>query len=265
MEKPQPAAGQTWKGDTHSWTLTKPRDGGWECVSDDGEQSWAGPSWFYKDYVSFAAPPPAQSVGELPDGTPAACLGCGKQWSRINSSFVCDDCCGKLTRPDRTCKCGQMIHAWRDGERNFPRPPTPTETPAPGELTLENCTVGVGHEPLCRFQRGGSCNCFKGAAAANSGLAGKIKELFDAGKVTIPAGYRYGGFLTPSNWYIGIDPGFETKPSLAPARELVSSPSAASLARVGNQSALERIQAKRTPEPWVPSVDDWDLLPDAGR
>jgi hypothetical protein len=30
-------------------------------------------------------------------------------------------------------------------------------------------------------------------------------------------------------------------------------------------TALQRIQARKKPEPWYPSVDDWDLLPDAGR
>ena len=30
-------------------------------------------------------------------------------------------------------------------------------------------------------------------------------------------------------------------------------------------SALESIRSRKPPEPWRPSVDDWDLLPDAGR
>jgi hypothetical protein len=29
------------------------------------------------------------------------------------------------------------------------------------------------------------------------------------------------------------------------------------------RTALEAIRAKREPEPWLPSVDEWDLLPDA--
>jgi len=37
-------------------------------------------------------------------------------------------------------------------------------------------------------------------------------------------------------------------------------------ARIGNLSALDIIQARDRlpkPEPWVPSIDEWDLLPDA--
>lgn len=30
-------------------------------------------------------------------------------------------------------------------------------------------------------------------------------------------------------------------------------------------TALQAIQARKPPEPWVPSADEWDLLPDAGR
>jgi len=30
-------------------------------------------------------------------------------------------------------------------------------------------------------------------------------------------------------------------------------------------SALQVIQARKKPEPYIPSVDEWDLLPDAGR
>ena len=34
------------------------------------------------------------------------------------------------------------------------------------------------------------------------------------------------------------------------------------LAPVGNMTALQQIQARKPPEPWRPSVDEWDLLPD---
>ena len=32
----------------------------------------------------------------------------------------------------------------------------------------------------------------------------------------------------------------------------------------GNLTALEAIQSRKKPEPWIPSVDEFDLLPDAG-
>lgn len=49
-------------------------------------------------------------------------------------------------------------------------------------------------------------------------------------------------------------------PQVAAAQEYVT-PSG--YARVGNLTALEAIRSRKPPEPWRPSIDDWDLLPDA--
>ena len=49
-------------------------------------------------------------------------------------------------------------------------------------------------------------------------------------------------------------------PQVAAAQETVT-PSG--YARIGDLTALEAIRSRKPPEPWRPTVDDWDLLPDA--
>ncbi len=48
----------------------------------------------------------------------------------------------------------------------------------------------------------------------------------------------------------------------APPRESIGN---GIFASVSNQSALQAIQGRPKVEPWRPSIDEWDLLPDAGR
>lgn len=54
-------------------------------------------------------------------------------------------------------------------------------------------------------------------------------------------------------------------PSVPPTPAIPASCQLERWDETGPRTALEAIQARKKPEPWYPSVDEWDLLPDAGR
>jgi len=199
-------------------------------------------------FWTYAGGPPPSPVsggmmGADAEGLPVRCLRCNGPKNR--KGWICPSCCAPWGNGS------ELISEWEAGARDFPRLPQPSQ---------------------------GAPN-----VVIDRGLQAKKR----------PGVSIAGGSYAPSPGTVGIaiDPGIDHRPplsgfSLAPiyrgvgemrsqdGRPLCRHGWTAGCAEgscavetrndAGPLSALEAIKAKREPEPWVPSVDEYDLLPDAG-
>ena len=162
-------------------------------------------------------------------GEPARCLRCGKV--RIEGVYMHHECWSQ----DR----GESIawaEQWEAGARDFPRPARPAPAPSPEVPGVNGAPIHIGPIPV----------------RADPSLKPGEWRL-ESPPFVVPVDFRHG---------VGIDIGCEpAKPAPVYGR-MVGEMRDASGAPL---SALGRVQAKKEPEPYVCPVDDWDLLPDAGR
>ncbi len=110
--------------------------------------------------------------------------------------------------------------------------PQPPPVQSVGEVVLENCTIGVAPPTPTETPA--------------AGLRGTIEAVKRANPTFIEGA-------------AAANPGPEGKrvPPQGLSRDEHRNINGVAM------SALERIQARKPPAPWVPSVDDFDLLPDA--
>ena len=98
----------------------------------------------------------------------------------------------------------------------------------------------------------------------------ELQKLFAEDKIRIPAEYRYASFNytpTPGFYGIGIGHMLDKPPAIPASKPLPVDPRhALEMQRNGVAlSALDKVPARKAPEPWIPSCDEDYWLPDAGR
>jgi len=190
----------------------------------------------------FVAPSPETGppvMGEW-HGDPIGCLSCGSK--ELHCVHFCAGCSPASIPYTKEQKA--LIRAWKDGARDFPRRP-PMETPAAAAPKVE---------PACTKWRTGGDYC---------GECIECRERIAALR-RVPPTPKVEPAPMPHAVYDDIRRACDEAGSLGPGHPFHMH---AELVRPNGRplSALEAIQAKPKPEPYICPVDDWDLLPDAGR
>jgi hypothetical protein len=242
MEAPKSlAVGQRWRGRLtgKAFTIVAVGVGTHTSKYDDGDTICGGGGTGGGDFLGWApgfGPTPALGVpavmGEVYTSGrvahPAACLSCGGE--RSGAMYHCAPCLVSVGLSDRMALC----ESWRFGARDFPRPAPATpqpEAPRGVTVTFTPTTCRHGMVGLCA-----PCN-------EDARIEAEHKRLFPP---RIPA----------------------SRP--LPAQHLTHGHRFEVCEKLPNGewqalSALQVIKARKPPEPWVPSIDEYDLLPDAGR
>jgi len=201
------------------------------------EDLLASAKWTFLGYApSPETGPPV--MGERRDrrgkAIPAACLGCGGELDGVERVFVCVAC-----YPKPNPESDKLAREFLTGRRDFPRPPMETPPPrGPIKAHGQNkCVHGNTHHCApCDINRAKAKAAIErlGATPATPKVEPAPKRRADGVENLAPVAVR-----------LGFSEDYD---------------------RNGNPvTALQRIQAKPKPEPYVCPVDDWDLLPDAGR
>jgi len=280
--KPAPAVGQRWENplcnskynphtivELRSITVDDGTVPGVLMRTANGEtREWpiegrdaSGAMIFWRCLDGGPTPTPGEGNGMEagPDGFPLRCLGC--DGDKTGNTFYCDICIVDQGTAEQRVKGREE---WRRGARDFPRSPAPSQEamkcgrkgmlwrdgrwrPCPGCSECPRPARPAAEFINCTFDRIGQI-----PVRVDPSLKPGEWRL-ESPPFVVPVDFRHG---------VGIDIGCEpAKPAPVYGR-MVGEMRDASGAPL---SALGRVQAKKEPEPYVCPVDDWDLLPDAGR
>ena len=271
-EKPtRVEVGQRWQSRYHAWwEIVRPTGNDyWTTRNDRGETSQCSSEWLIDNgtFLGWApgyAPSPETEppvMGEW-HGDPIGCLSCGSK--ELHCVHFCAGCSPASIPYTKEQKA--LILTWAKGARDFPRRP-PMETPAAAAPKVE---------PACTKWRTGGDYC--GECIECRERIAALRRVPPTPKVE-PAPMRPPP-ISPEEQAKRAPPSPDTliadvdNVRVAPGKLLKSTPikmptppfrEKYNLTTGQPISALEAIQAKPKPEPYICPVDDWDLLPDAGR
>jgi len=247
--------GQHWRYNEAKFVVVERHPtGGWVIEAEGdyrpfGTRYWFLDAQFRESCVYLGGPSPSpEGAGRVMEATssrsPVACLRCGgDKGARL---YTCEACCAMI---GGTKEWSELADAWDAGARDFPRSPAAAPAPAATVCGRKGMLWADGRWKPCP----GCAECPRSPAPVP--VAAKPVKVFEQCMAKDPA-----------NGYLCVEKkghGGLHHSMIGPWKATLRAPEMQSQGIA--LSALQAIQSRPKPEPWVPTVDDDHWIPSVGE